>query len=112
MSRFVFGPPPARSSGRRVTLRDGATEAEIYAAYARSLTLPEWFGANLDALWDALSGLVETPVEIVHHGLPDADDTWVDAYLELLVDASDEVGARVYFDVDSRARVERYLLSD
>jgi ribonuclease inhibitor len=26
--------------------------------------LPEWYGNNLDALWDALTGLIETPVEI------------------------------------------------
>lgn len=110
MSRFVFGHAPTPSAARRVTLRAGITEAELYAAYARSLTLPEWFGANLDALWDALSSLNESPVEVLHAGLPDASESWLDAYLELLSDASDEGCVRVYFPVESRARVEACIL--
>jgi len=28
------------------------------------LNLPDWYGGNLDALWDSLTGIIETPVEI------------------------------------------------
>lgn len=28
------------------------------------LGLPDWYGKNLDALWDSLTGIIETPVEI------------------------------------------------
>ncbi|MDE6111127.1 MAG: barstar family protein [Eubacterium sp.] len=28
------------------------------------LALPDWYGKNLDALWDSLTGIIETPVEI------------------------------------------------
>jgi ribonuclease inhibitor len=28
------------------------------------LELPEWYGNNLDALWDMLTGFIETPIEI------------------------------------------------
>ena len=28
------------------------------------LDLPDWYGKNLDALWDSLTGMIETPVEI------------------------------------------------
>ncbi|MCD7723200.1 MAG: barstar family protein [Clostridiales bacterium] len=28
------------------------------------LELPDWYGKNLDALWDSLTGIIETPVEI------------------------------------------------
>ena len=28
------------------------------------LELPEWHGNNLDALWDMLTGFIETPIEI------------------------------------------------
>ena len=110
MSRFEFGPPPPPFKGRRVTVRAHASQAELYDAYARSLTLPAWFGANLDALWDALSSLVEGRIEVVHEGLPAADDVWLDQYLELLADATEEAGVRVYFPVEARARVEAFLL--
>ena len=26
--------------------------------------MPEWYGNNLDALWDMLTGFIETPIEI------------------------------------------------
>ncbi|MBI5069441.1 MAG: barstar family protein [Deltaproteobacteria bacterium] len=42
-----------------------ASREDFYAAVARGLRLPGHFGANLDALWDALTGDVRGPVEIV-----------------------------------------------
>lgn len=37
---------------------------EIYQAIKTELELPDWFGANLDALWDAVTGIMYTPAEI------------------------------------------------
>lgn len=37
---------------------------EIYEVLRQELELPEWFGANLDALWDAVTGMMHTPAEI------------------------------------------------
>jgi ribonuclease inhibitor len=37
----------------------------VYDALERQLALPSWFGRNLDALHDALTGVVEGPVELV-----------------------------------------------
>lgn len=37
---------------------------EIYEIIKNELELPEWFGANLDALWDAVTGIMYTPAEI------------------------------------------------
>ena len=37
---------------------------EIYEIIRNELELPEWFGANLDALWDAVTGIMYTPAEI------------------------------------------------
>lgn len=36
----------------------------LHVVIREKLNLPEWYGNNLDALWDALTGLIETPVEI------------------------------------------------
>ena len=38
---------------------------EFYDAIARKLQLPEYFGRNLDALWDVLTTDIAGPVEIV-----------------------------------------------
>ena len=37
---------------------------EIYAVIKTGLELPECFGENLDAFWDALWGIMYTPAEI------------------------------------------------
>ena len=37
---------------------------EIYEVVKNELELPEWFGGNLDALWDAVTGIMYTPAEI------------------------------------------------
>ena len=50
------------------------TLGEVYAVIQRSLKLPEWFGANLDALWDALIGIMHTPAQIaVNKAVKNAD---------------------------------------
>ncbi len=36
----------------------------IHNEIKEKLDLPDWYGKNLDALWDSLTGIIETPVEI------------------------------------------------
>lgn len=38
---------------------------EIYAVIKKELELPEWCGENLDALWDAVTGMMYTPAVII-----------------------------------------------
>jgi RNAse (barnase) inhibitor barstar len=40
-----------------VVVSPGASTADFYADLRRALALPDWFGANLDALWDSLADL-------------------------------------------------------
>ena len=37
---------------------------EIYAQIKNVLELPRWCGENLDALWDAVTGMMYTPAEV------------------------------------------------
>ncbi len=37
---------------------------EFYAQLKRKLTLPEYFGSNLDALYDSISGAAELPLHL------------------------------------------------
>ena len=36
----------------------------FYEAIKKGLELPDWFGKNLDALWDMLTGYIEYPAII------------------------------------------------
>ena len=37
---------------------------DLHNEIREKLELPEWYGNNLDALWDMLTGFIETPVQI------------------------------------------------
>nr|WP_319487543.1 barstar family protein [uncultured Caproiciproducens sp.] len=37
---------------------------EIHQVIQRELELPEWYGQNLDALWDSITGIMYVPVDI------------------------------------------------
>jgi ribonuclease inhibitor len=47
------------------------SEEDLHTVIAEGLDLPIWYGRNLDALWDALTGIVGRPLKI----------TWIDAEL-------------------------------
>ncbi len=62
----------ALTGGRVIELLDCETRAELYGALRGGMELPEWFGGNLDALWDVLTG--EEPRETRYAvALPRAD---------------------------------------
>lgn len=44
-----------------------STLGEIYEVIKNELELPEWFGGNMSAFWDALTGIIETPAVIIFH---------------------------------------------
>ena len=37
---------------------------EIHQIIQQELELPEWYGQNLDALWDSITGIMHVPVDI------------------------------------------------
>ena len=47
------------------------------------MNLPDWFGKNADALWDMLTGYIETPCEIIFIGF-NKDET--NKYNKLIID--------------------------
>lgn len=44
-----------------------STLGEIYDVIKNELELPEWFGGNMSAFWDALTGIIEVPAVIIFH---------------------------------------------
>jgi ribonuclease inhibitor len=41
------------------------TEEDFHDEIVRGLELPTWYGRNLDALWDVLTGMMDRPIELV-----------------------------------------------
>lgn len=37
---------------------------EVHEILKKELELPEWYGANLDALWDSITGIMYVPANI------------------------------------------------
>lgn len=46
--------------GRSMTTRD-----DLHDALSKALDFPNYYGRNLDALWDCLTGWIDVPVTVV-----------------------------------------------
>ncbi|MEM6159305.1 barstar family protein [Erwinia sp. P6884] len=47
---------------------------DFYAQFARKFAIEREFGANLDALWDALTGMIALPARLTLRHLDDHED--------------------------------------
>ena len=74
--------------GEAVTSR-----GELYALFAEALELPDWFGQNLDALYDCLGDVAdEVVIDLAHRdALADAlGEDYCERFLSLLLRLADE----------------------
>ena len=53
-----------------IDLSDINSPRQLHAALAAALGFPSFYGMNWDALWDAITGLVETPQQLELRGWP------------------------------------------
>lgn len=80
-----------------VELAACADKAAVMAALARAFAFPEWFGANYDALFDALTDLPAEPGWLILlEGLlvSGADRDTRDAFLDVFRDAAEDFADR------------------
>ena len=72
---------------------DGArmtTRADAHAELARALDFPDWYGGNLDALWDLTTGMT-ADVRLIHApALLNALGAYGCKLLQTLYEASEE----------------------
>lgn len=76
-------------------LIDGAvieSRGDLHDALARQLSLPEWYGRNLDALYDCLTDVSEDTELVLRHGeeLFAHLGVYADVLQTMLRDACDE----------------------
>lgn len=63
--------------------------ANVHDWLKRKLDLPEWYGANLDALWDCVTGHLPTPLHIRWIADSESDKRY-SAIVEVFQDAADQ----------------------
>jgi len=56
---------------------------DIYGVIRQEMDLPDWFGNNLSAFWDGLTGMIEVPATIIFH--KNAKNKDLLAYIEQLI---------------------------
>ena len=70
--------------------------SEVHRAIQQELELPEWYGRNLDALWDSLVGIMYTPADITIIYNPNCKDKAfadeIDKMIEIFQRAEEEYG--------------------
>lgn len=64
---------------------------DFYAQLKEKLTLPEFFGDNLDALYDAITGFLELPLHIEFVNMSVEQLETFEDLLVTLEDADDEI---------------------
>jgi ribonuclease inhibitor len=52
-----------------IDFSDVNNQRQLHALLKRALSLPDYYGENLDALWDMLGGWIDTPVKLKLNGL-------------------------------------------
>lgn len=73
-----------------VDLRAARTREEMHAALKRDLHLPDYYGMNLDALWDCLMEM-ESPCEIELLGVDQMGEMLADSLRWTLREAAEEM---------------------
>ncbi|REK76710.1 barstar family protein [Paenibacillus paeoniae] len=76
---------------RTIQLKQSDAEqfSDVHDWLKERLSLPEFYGRNLDALWDSVTGIVPLPLRIVWIADTDQAERYT-AFVELFQEAADE----------------------
>lgn len=88
------------------------TYDDFYRLAALELNLPDYFGNNLDALWDSLTGYVELPIDIefINLSLEQLDE--FEELLLLFEDAAMDMEEDVFFEFSLRKEDKEFLMNE
>ena len=75
------------------------TEKEFYEIFKSKIELPEYFGDNLDALWDVMTAHVELPLKVRFLNFNDKKLDFFVSLKELFNDAERELNGRLSFKI-------------
>ncbi|KML12669.1 barnase inhibitor [Bacillus safensis] len=86
---------------------DGAvcrSQEELHDQLKTVLHLPDYYGKNLDALWDCLTGEVTLPIELIWVNFQTSKDAlgdYAENLRQLFHEAEEELNGQFQFDIQS-----------
>jgi ribonuclease inhibitor len=72
--------------------------SDFYLIAKRELDLPEYFGNNLDALWDCITGDIELPLSVRFINMSMSQLETFEKLITLFEDAAGELGNDLLFE--------------
>ena len=75
------------------------TKEEFYELFKSKIELPEYFGDNLDALWDVITAYLELPLKVRFLNFNDKKLDFFVSLKELFNDAERELNGRLSFKI-------------
>ncbi len=88
------------------------TYDDFYRLAMLELDLPDYFGNNLDALWDSVTGYIELPVDIEFINLSLSQLDEFEELLLLFEDAAMDLEEDVFFEFSLRKEDQELLMND
>lgn len=85
---------------------------EFYAAAIDKLQLPEYFGNNLDAMWDSLTAGIELPVDIKFINLTVKQLEIFDDMIFLFEDAAINLEEELFFEYSLKEEDDELFFND
>ena len=82
--------------------------ATFYGEFSRQFALSESFGANLDALWDEVTGGIKLPVEIDFTNLSAGRRRRFGALILLFEEAEEELDGGLRFNVLEKPTAQKH----
>lgn len=76
------------------------TFEDFYSQFAQQFSLPNWFGHNLDALWDMVSAEIELPVTITFSHMTSNQRIEFAGIIDVMNDAQDMWEEEFIFALD------------
>ena len=83
----------------KIDIKNIDNEKEFYEIIRNKLDLPEYFGDNLDALWDSITGYIELPIKIRFLNFNNKKSDFFISLKEVFIDAEKELNGGLSFKI-------------
>jgi ribonuclease inhibitor len=83
----------------KIDFKEINNDKEFYEIVREKLDLPEYFGDNLDALWDSITGYIELPIKIRFLNFNNKKSDFFISIKEVFTDAEKELNGGLSFKI-------------
>lgn len=79
----------------KVNLSNAKTQTQLHEALRDNMAFPEFYGQNLDALWDCLTGFIDAPAHTYFYGSNSLSKELKTYFYDRIIDVFEE--AKEYY---------------